>query len=102
MLVKATFKKVVEIRPFKTRDGQDRFTVVYLIASNFNKRDGSTGVNVLLVEVVYDQQPQLQVGDINDPDIYEFEIYFRVNQSQKDASRYFMKALCSKVSKTIA
>lgn len=101
MLLKAVFKRVVEVRPFTTRDGKNKFTVVYLIESNYSRRDGSVGSQELLVEVVYDTQPQIQVGEVADMDVYEFELFFKVNPGRLDPNKYFQKILCTKVSKSI-
>lgn len=101
MLVKGIFKKVTEIRQFTTRDGKTKHTVQYLIEAPYTRRDGSAGANNYLVDVVYDNAPQLVVGDINDPDTYEFELFFKVNASRDNPNRLFQNILCTKVSKSI-
>lgn len=101
MIVKATFKKVVNVRPFTTRDGKEKYTVIYLISSPYVRRDGSQGSNDYVIEVVYDQRPTVTIGDCNDPQTYEFELYFRYTVSKDDPTKVFQHITCSKVTQVV-
>ena len=99
MIVKANFKAVADVRSFTTREGATKYTVTYLINSQYCRRDGSIGNNQLLVEVVYDQQPNVTVGEVNDTTQYEFELYFRVNSGKNGGM--FQHITCSKITQVV-
>lgn len=99
MIVKANFKAVADVRSFTTREGATKYTVTYLINAPYSRRDGSVGSNQFLVEVVYDQQPNVTVGELNDSNQYEFELYFRVNAGRNGGQ--FQHITCSKVTQVV-
>ena len=82
MIIKGKFKEVLGIRPFQTREGQNRYAVEYLIEETYTRRDGSTGAQQYIAETYYDQQPNLGVGAVSDPNVYEFELFFKVRTAQ--------------------
>ena len=83
MIIKGKFIEVLGIRPFQTRNEQQtRYAVEYLLEETYTRRDGSTGTQQYIAETFYDQMPGVQVGVVNDPNVYEFELFFKVRSSQ--------------------
>ncbi|MBQ0015448.1 MAG: hypothetical protein KBT04_00495 [Bacteroidales bacterium] len=101
MIIKAQFKEVVSVRPFNTQQGATKYSAQYVIESQYSRRDGSQGSNQFVVEVIYDQQPQLQLGACTDTNTYEFELYFRVNASKTNPTMKFQHITCTKVTQVI-
>ena len=80
---KGKFIAVVNIRSFESMDnGQKvtRWAVKYLCEFNYPHKDGSTGKQQILAEVYYDENPNMQVGPIEDPTEYEMQFFFKVRQ----------------------
>lgn len=100
MLVKGKFIEVLETRTFTTKEGKEKYSVEYVIAAPYNRRDGTQGENQFIIQVVYDQKPNLVAGPVNDEQVYEFELWFKVNTS-RDSSRKWMNVLCTKASVSI-
>ena len=94
MTVKGKFATVEAIRSYETTDnnGQKitRWVVKYLIEFDYPKRDGTTGKQQILAEVTYDKQPDVQVGPVDDPNIYEMQFFFKVRRGTSKDGRPFV------------
>ena len=80
---KGKFIAVVNIRSFESMDnGQKvtRWAVKYLCEYNYPHKDGTIGKQQILAEVYYDENPNMQVGPIEDPNEYEMQFFFKVRQ----------------------
>ncbi len=80
---KARFVSVVSIRSFETmEDGQKvtKWAVKYLIEFEYPRRDGSVGKQQILADAYYLQKPELVVGPLDDPTVYEMQFFFKVHQ----------------------
>ena len=86
---KGKFIAVVNIRSFESMDnGQKvtRWAVKYLCEYNYPHKDGTIGKQQILAEVYYDENPNMQVGPIEDPNEYEMQFFFKVRQGLQGAS----------------
>ncbi len=80
---KARFVSVENIRSYDTLDnGQKvtRWSVKYLIEFEYPRHDGSIAKQQLLAETYYTDKPNLQVGPINDPNVYDMQFHFKVRK----------------------
>ncbi len=80
---KGKFIAVVNIRSFESMDnGQKvtRWAVKYLCEFSYPHKDGSTGKQQILAEVYYDENPNMQVGPIEDSTEYEMQFFFKVRR----------------------
>ena len=80
---KGKFIEVVGIRTYEvTEDGRTvtKWVVKYLLEFEYPRKDGTTGKQQILAEVTYDKNPDVQVGPVDDPNIYEMQLYFKVHR----------------------
>ena len=80
---KGKFIEVVSIRTYEvTEDGRKvtKWVVKYILEFEYPRKDGTTGKQQILAEVTYDKDPNLQVGPVDDPTIYEMQLYFKVRR----------------------
>ena len=84
MTVKGKFVSVEGIRNYDSTDsnGQPvtKWVVKYLTEFDYPKKDGTIGKQQILAEVTYDKKPEVQVGPVDDPNIYEMQLYFKVRR----------------------
>jgi len=103
---KARFISVENIRSFEAvEDGQKvtRWAVKYLIEFEYPRRDGSISKQQILADVYYPQQPNLQVGPLEDPNVYEMQFFFKVRKGTgRNGEPYaFQDIILSKASQSI-
>ena len=80
---KGKFLAVVSIRSYETTENGQKITkwaVKYLIEFEYPRKDGSMGKQQLVAEVHYTEQPNLQVGPVDDPNVYEMQFHFKVHR----------------------
>ena len=84
MTVKGKFVSVEGIRNYDSTDsnGQPvtKWVVKYLTEFDYPKKDGTIGKQQILAEVTYNENPEVQVGPVDDPNIYEMQLYFKVRR----------------------
>ena len=81
---KGKFLAVVSIRSYETTENGQKITkwaVKYLIEFEYPRKDGSMGKQQLVAEVHYTEQPNLQVGPVDDPNVYEMQFHFKVRKA---------------------
>jgi hypothetical protein len=93
MTVKGKFVSVEGIRNYDSTDsnGQPvtKWVVKYLTEFDYPKKDGTIGKQQILAEVTYNEKPNLQLGAIDDPNVYEMQFYFKVRRwKSKDGISY--------------
>ena len=84
MTVKGKFVSVEGIRNYDSTDSNGqavtKWVVKYLTEFDYPKKDGTIGKQQILAEVTYDKKPEVQVGPVDDPNIYEMQLYFKVRR----------------------
>lgn len=84
MTVKGKFVSVEGIRNYDSTDsnGQPvtKWVVKYLTEFDYPKKDGTIGKQQILAEVTYDKKPDVQLGPVDDPTIYEMQFHFKVHR----------------------
>ncbi len=103
---KARFISVENIRSFETvEDGQKvtKWAVKYTIEFEYPRRDGSMGRQQILADAYYPQRPDLQVGPVDDPNIYEMQFFFKVRKGTgRNGEAYaFQDIILSKASQSV-
>lgn len=81
---KGKFLAVVSIRSYETTENGQKITkwaVKYLIEFDYPRKDGSMGKQQLVAEVHYTERPNLQVGPVDDPNVYEMQFHFKVRKA---------------------
>ena len=102
---KGKFIEVVGIRTYEvTEDGRTvtKWVVKYLLEFEYPRKDGTTGKQQILAkdgttgkqqilaEVTYDKNPEVQVGPVDDPNIYEMQLYFKVRRGTSKKGEPFI------------
>ena len=90
---KGKFIEVVSIRTYEvTEDGRKvtKWVVKYLLEFEYSRKDGTIGKQQILAEVTYDKKPDVQVGPVDDPNIYEMQLYFRVHRGTSKKGEPFI------------
>ena len=90
---KGKFIEVVGIRTYEvTEDGRTvtKWVVKYLLEFEYPLKDGTTGKQQILAEVTYDKNPEVQVGPVDDPNIYEMQLYFKVHRGTSKKGEPFI------------
>ena len=75
-----------------TEDGRTvtKWVVKYLLEFEYPRKDGTTGKQQILAEVTYDKNPEVQVGPVYDPNIYEMQLYFKVRRGTSKKGEPFI------------
>ena len=103
---KGKFLAVVSIRSYETTENGQKITkwaVKYLIEFEYPRKDGSMGKQQLVAEVHYTEQPNLQVGPVDDPNVYEMQFHFKVRKAvgRNGADVYYQDIFLQKASQSI-
>ena len=93
MNVKGKFLSVEGIRTYDATDnnGQTikKWVIKYLIEFDYPRKDGTIGKQQILAEVTYNENPNVQLGAIDDPNVYEMQFFFKVRRwKSKDGVPY--------------
>ena len=103
---KGKFISVESIRSFETLDNGQKVTkwaVKYLCEFSYPHKDGSIGTQQILAEAYYDNEPNLHVGPVEDPNEYEMQFFFKVRRGTgKDGKPYAIQDIrLSKASQSV-
>lgn len=100
------FISVENIRSFESMENGQKVTkwaVRYLCEFNYPHKDGTMGKQQILAEAYYPEQPNLQVGPVDDPNEYEMQFFFKVRKgtSKKGEAYAIQDIILSKASQSI-
>ena len=101
------FIAVVSIRSFETTDnnGQKitKWAVKYLIEFEYPRKDGTSGKQQIMAEAHYTENPNLQVGPVSDPNVYEMQFFFKVRKGKgkNGEEYYFQDIILTKASQSV-
>ena len=90
---KGKFIEVVSIRTYEVTEDDRKITkwvVKYILEFEYPRKDGTIGKQQILAEVTYDKDPNLQVGPVDDPTIYEMQLYFKVRRGTSKKGEPFI------------
>ena len=101
------FVAVASVRSYEAKDnnGQPttKWAVKYIIEFDYPRKDGSTGKQQILAEVHYTECPNVQVGPVDDPTVYEMTFHFKVRKAKgkNGEEYYFQDIFLSKASQSV-
>lgn len=107
MTVKGKFVSVEGIRNYVSTDnnGQQvtKWVVKYLTEFDYPKKDGTIGKQQILAEVTYNENPNMQLGPIEDENVYEMQFYFKVRRwkSKEGVSYITQDIILQKASQSV-
>ena len=104
---KGKFIAVVSIRSYETTDnnGQQitKWAVKYIIEFEYPRKDGSPGTQQILAEVHYTEKPKVELGPVDDPNVYEMQFHFKVRKAKgkNGGDVYYQDIFLSKASQSV-